>query len=256
MRFRRPFSALLLVVLLSAARGEAADLPRPDGAGGPAAREDASGTPGLGEVEAPPPVTIADPLEPLNRAVFVFNDRFYYWLLRPAAKGYSFVVPEGARVSAGNFFSNVATPIRFAGNLLQGKFKGAGTEILRFLVNSTIGMGGLFDPARDSFHLRKSDEDLGQTLGRYGLGHGLYLVLPILGPSSLRDAAGSTGDYFLDPVSYIKPWEASAGVKSGKTVNETSLTLGQYEDLTQSAVDPYVAVRDAYIQYRKKEVEE
>lgn len=246
-----------------AAQGGAAEDRAGSGAAGTgAAVPEADGMPdgqaaGEGpELPGEPAAAVADPLEPFNRAVFAFNDRFYFWLLRPVAKGYAFVVPEGVRVSVGNFFSNLATPIRFTNSLLQGKLKGAGVELLRFVVNSTIGIGGLFDPARDNLALRKSDEDLGQTLGRFGLGHGFYLVLPVLGPSSARDTVGLAGDSFLDPTSYLEPGEAVAATKGSRTVNRTSLSLGEYEDLTKSAVDPYLSVRDAYVQHRKKKVGE
>lgn len=207
-------------------------------------------------IEETPAAAIADPLEPVNRAVFTFNDKAYFWVMKPIARGYGAIVPQGARVSVRNFFSNLATPVRFANNLLQGKLKGAGTELVRFVVNSTIGIGGLFDPARTRFDIRKRDEDLGQTLGRYGLGQGLYIVWPILGPSSARDTVGLVGDYFADPLSYIGDPAVEAGVRAGKTENEISLSIGDYEDLKKSTLDPYVAVRDAYIQNRARKVAE
>ncbi len=202
-----------------------------------------------------PPARVADPIEPVNRAFFAFNDKFYYWVAKPVAKGYSRVVNEDIRVSVRNFFSNLSTPIRVANHLLQGELRFAGTELARLFINSTTGILGLFDTARDNWDIRKKDADLGQTLGRYGLGHGMYIVLPLLGPTSLREGAGSIGDGFLDPVSYITPTEASLGVKAYKVENDVSLRIGQYEDLTGAAVDPYVAVRDFYIQYRAGVVE-
>lgn len=214
-----------------------------------------SGPAGEAVAEEPPP-TVADPLEPVNRAIFVFNDKAYFWVMKPVAQGYRAVVPQGVRVSVRNFFSNLGTPVRLANNLLQGKPKGAGTELLRFVINSTIGMAGLFDPAKTGFHIDKRNEDLGQTLGRYGLGQGFYIVLPLLGPSTARDTVGRVGDYFVDPLSYIKdPW-AETGVRAFKSENEISLSIGDYEDLTASSLDPYVAVRDAYIQNRSKKVRE
>ncbi len=215
--------------------------------GGPAPEE---------EIAQAPPATIADPLEPVNRAFFAFNDKAYFWVLKPVARGYNAVVPQLVRASARNFFSNLATPARFVNNLLQGKFKGAGTELLRLGINSTIGMGGLFDPAKTGFHIEKRDEDLGQTLGRYGLGGGFYIVWPLVGPSTARDTVGMAGDAFLDPVNYLSdPWTA-VGVKAFKAENEVSLSLGDYEALTESALDPYVAVRDAYVQNRARKVRE
>jgi phospholipid-binding lipoprotein MlaA len=200
--------------------------------------------------EQPAEARIADPIEPVNRAFFTFNDKAYYWFFKPVAKGYNAVVPQGVRVAVRNFFSNLATPIRVANNLLQWKFRATGTELLRFAINSTIGMAGFLDPAHDGFHLDRKDADLGQTLGRYGLGQGIYLVLPLLGPTTLRDGAGRVGDLFLDPISYITPTEAAVGVNAYKMENGLSLRIGEYEDLTGSALDPYVAVRDAYAQHR------
>jgi phospholipid-binding lipoprotein MlaA len=205
--------------------------------------------------EAPSP-SIADPIEPVNRALFVFNDKAYFWVMKPVAQGYRAVVPEGVRLSVRNFFSNIAMPIRFVNNLLQGKIRNSGVELLRFAINTTAGIGGLFDPAKNDFHLSPREEDLGQTLGKYHLGHGLYIVLPLLGPSSLRDAIGLAGDAFLDPVYYVGNTEVIVGAKVLKTENEVSLRIGEYEDLKNSAIDPYVAVRDAYSQYRAKKVKE
>jgi len=214
-----------------------------------------SGPAGEAAAEEPAP-TVADPLEPVNRAIFVFNDKAYFWVMKPVAQGYRAVVPQGARVSVRNFFSNLGTPIRLANNLLQGKLKGAGTELLRFVINSTIGIAGLFDPAKTGFHIEKRNEDLGQTLGRYGLGQGFYIVLPILGPSSARDTVGLAGDYFAYPLTYIRdPW-AETGVRAFKSENDLSLSIGDYEDLKKDSVDPYLAVRDAYVQNRAKKVRE
>jgi phospholipid-binding lipoprotein MlaA len=206
--------------------------------------------------EEPPAPSVADPLEPLNRALFVVNDKAYFWVMKPVARGYAAAVPEGVRLSVRNFFSNLATPIRLVNNLIQGKVRRSGVELLRFAINSTIGMAGFFDPAKNDFLLEKRDEDLGQTFGRYGMGHGVYLVLPLLGPSSLRDAAGLVGDAVLDPVNYLGDVNAVLGAKAFKAENEISLRIGEYEELTKAAVDPYAAVRDAYIQYRAKQVRE
>jgi phospholipid-binding lipoprotein MlaA len=206
--------------------------------------------------EAAPPPFIADPLEPVNRALFVVNDKAYFWVLKPVAQGYRAVVPEFLRISVRNFFSNIAMPIRFVNNLLQGKIRNSGVELLRFTLNTALGFGGLFDPAKDDYSLEPRQEDLGQTFGKYGLGHGLYIVLPLLGPSSLRDATGLFGDSFLDPVNYVGDFEVAIGAKALKAENEISLTIGEYEDLKKSAIDPYVAIRDAYSQYRAKKVKE
>ena len=213
------------------------------------------------DYEAEPPstlaVTIADPLEPFNRAMFTFNDRLYFWVLKPVAEGYSAVVPEPARIGVRNFFSNLRAPIRFANCLLQAHFIGAATELFRFMINSTIGVAGLFDPAGgEEINLQRQDEDFGQTLGVYGAGHGFYLVWPILGPSSPRDTVGMVGDFFAYPISYLDPWYVWTAVRGYQAINDTSLTIGDYEALKGAALDPYIAVRNAYIQYRHMKVEE
>jgi len=251
----------------AAAPGSAPEEVRPvsDGAGaaapqaGPA--EAAEGEEDDLDYEAEPPstaaVTIADPLEPFNRAMFTFNDRLYFWVLKPVAEGYSAVVPEPARVSVGNFFSNLRSPIRFVNCLLQAQFIGAATELFRFMLNSTIGLAGLFDPAGgEEIGLLRQDEDFGQTLGSYGVGQGFYIVWPFLGPSSPRDTLGMIGDYFAYPISYLDPWYAWLAVRGYKAINDTSLQIGDYEAIKDAAIDPYISIRNAYIQYRQKKVEE
>lgn len=221
-----------------------------------AAEEDA-GNSALDDVEplpSIPPVRVADPIEPVNRALFVFNDRLYFWLLKPLARGYAFVVPDPVRVGIRNALTNVAMPVRLVNSLLQGKVKGAGRELARFTINTTIGMGGLFDTAKNDWGIPASQEDTGQTLGAYGLGHGVYLVLPFFGPSSLRDAAGLGGDALLNPLSVLVDLPTAVEIRAGKAVNDTSLQMGEYEDIKAAAVDPYLAVRDGYIQYREGQV--
>ncbi len=201
-------------------------------------------------------VKIADPIYPWNKAMYHFNDKFYFWLLKPVSKGYSSVVPEDIRLAVSNFFSNLTMPVRFVSNLLQLKIKNAGNELVRFAYNSTAGVGGLADVARKDLDIKRRDEDIGQALGSYGIDHGFYIVWPLLGPSSVRDTAGKIGDIFLDPVSYVNPTEAAAGIVAYDRVNETSFHIGDYEDWKKSVVNPYVSMRNAYIQHRKKEVEE
>jgi phospholipid-binding lipoprotein MlaA len=199
---------------------------------------------------------IPDPLEPFNRAMFLFNDKLYFWVLKPVAQGYNQVVPEPARVGVQNFFSNLRMPVRFVSSLLQGDIQGAVTQLGRFLVNTIWGVGGLLDPSSsEQLNIPKQDADLGQTLGIYGVGPGFYLVWPILGPSSARDSVGLAGDYFLYPVSYINPWYDWLAVRSYEELNDASLSIGDYESLKEAAIDPYVAVRNAYHQYRQKKVE-
>jgi phospholipid-binding lipoprotein MlaA len=195
--------------------------------------------------------TISDPLEPWNRLVFTFNDRLYFWVMKPAAKGYNAVVPEVARTSVSNFFKNLTTPVRFVNALLQGKIQSAGIELARFGVNTTYGLAGLLDTAKKHFNLESQKKDLGLTLGFYGIGEGIYIIWPFLGPSSLRDTIGTVGDEFLTPVNYINPVEDALAVNSYEYFNGVSLHIGEYEDLKESAIDPYIAVKDSYIQHRR-----
>ncbi len=199
--------------------------------------------------------SMADPLEPVNRLFFLVNDKFYFWLLKPVATGYKTVVPQDARVGIRNFFSNVATPIRLSNGLLQLQFKGAGNEILRFLLNTLFGLGGALDLAKRDFHIEKEDRDFGQTLGSWGMGSVLYVHWPFLGPSSLRDTLGTVGDILVDPRTYlIHSLPVSSSLLGYEKVNETSLTIGEYEDLKKGSLDPYIAVREAYDQYRQNKI--
>lgn len=198
-------------------------------------------------------VKIADPLEKVNRAMYQFNDKLYFWMLKPVAQGYNYVLPEPARISVKNFFSNLGFPIRFLSCLLQANLKGAATEAGRFTVNTVWGIGGFMDPAANKeLNLQKQETDLGLTLASYGVGHGFYIVWPFLGPSSLRDSISLPAEYFLYPVSYIEPWFAWLGVRTLKVVNDTSLQIGDYESMKEAAIDPYLSMRDIYIQYRLK----
>lgn len=202
-------------------------------------------------------VAVADPLEPFNRAMFHFNDKLYFWVLRPVARGYGEVAPQDARICVRNFFSNLTFPIRFVNCLFQGNIDGAAIELSRFTVNTLLGIGGLFDPASSKdMNLLKQDEDFGQTLGVYGVGQGIFLTWPVFGPSTPRDTVGLAGDYLLNPLSYLNPWYVSSGSKGYDRINDTSLKIGDYESLKGAAIDPYIAVRDAYLQYRKKKVDE
>lgn len=198
---------------------------------------------------------IPDPFEPINRIFFHFNDKLYFWVLKPVATGYKKVTPDQFRICVRNFFSNLLMPIRAVNCLLQGKFQGFGSELLRFFVNSTVGMLGLMDPAQTALKLEKQDEDFGQTLGLYGLGPGFFINWPILGPSSVRGTVGLVGDMYLDPVIWTSLDLGERFVIRGyELVNTTSLSLGEYDALKKAALDPYVALRDAYYQYRQNKI--
>ena len=200
--------------------------------------------------------SIPDPLEPVNRAFFQFNDKLYFWILKPVGQGYAKVVPQPARVSIRNFFSNLVMPIRAISCLLQGKIEGMGIEVLRFVVNTTAGFAGFQDVARQHLDLPMQDEDLGQVFAFWGIGPGFYIDLPFLGPSSLRGTVGWAGQLYLNPLDYMVTdvW-ANIGVRSCDLVNKSSLRIGEYESLKRAALDPYVALRDAYYQYRIHQIE-
>jgi len=202
-----------------------------------------------------PRETVPDPLEPLNRAFFEFNDKLYFWVLKPVATGYKTVVPEEIRVCTRNFFTNLAYPVRLVNNLLQGKFFGAFEETCGFLVNSTVGLGGLADIAK-AIDLKTHDEDLGQTLAVYGAGPAFYINWPFLGPSTLRDTFGRAGDIFLDPLTYLGEYWYAPWARGLNVVNDTSLRIGDYESLKRAALDPYIALRDAYYQNRLSKIKE
>lgn len=207
------------------------------------------------DLEVTPVETIPDPLEPLNRVFFDFNDAFYFAVLKPAATGYKTVVPEEARICIRNFFNNLSFPVRVVNNLLQGRFFGAFEETCGFLVNSTVGLGGLADIA-GAVGLGKHDEDFGQTLAVNGAGPGFYIHWPFLGPSSLRDTIGLVGDLFVDPLTYLGDYWSAPRTRALTVVNETSFRIGDYESLKRAALDPYVALRDAYYQNRLSKIKE
>ncbi len=203
--------------------------------------------------------TIADPIEPVNRAFFHFNDKLYFWVLKPVATGYKTVIPEDGRLGVRNFFSNLTTPVRLVNCLLQAKFKGAGNETVRFVVNTTLGVVGFYDFAKKQFNIEKQEADFGQTLGIWGMEPVFYLDLPILGPSSLRDGLGFAVDTALNPQTYLAIFSTVAGYANTggwvlEKINEASLTLGEYESLKKAALDPYIAVREAYYQYRQNKI--
>ena len=200
---------------------------------------------------------IADPIEPFNRAMYHFNDKLYFWFLKPVAQGYNVAVPEVVRVHIKNIFTNLAFPIRFVSCVLQADPAGAAQEAGRFFINTIWGLAGIFDVASETgANLKKQDVDLGQSFGLWGIGQGFYIVWPVFGPSSPRDTVGLTGEFFLYPVSYLEPWYASTGVKTYEMVNDTSLRIGDYEAMKGAAIDPYVSLRDAYVQYRYKKIEQ
>lgn len=197
---------------------------------------------------------ISDPFESLNRASFAFNDKLYRGVLKPVARGLR-VLPAPVRSSGTRFFDNLGTPVSAMNALLQLDLPNTGTEIARFLINSTIGILGLFDPASE-LGITADNEDLGQTFGRYGIGHGPYLVVPFFGSSSIRDGLGSLGNAAMNPVYE----QLSTGEIMAIRVMDAELTLSldqdTYEAFYDSALDPYIFFRSAYTQNRAGKVEE
>ena len=209
---------------------------------------------------------IFDPLSAYNRAITTFNDKVYLNVLVPVSKGYAYVVPETARIGIDNFFENLKFPIRFVNNVLQLKFQNSSEELGRFLINSLWGLGGFMDLATSELKMKAHKEDFGQTLGYYGLGEGIPVVLPLLGPSNIRDMIGIVGDGILSPTSslaqnsleYKIPNNTleSLGIKTYEVVNNTSLNPDQYETIKKDALDLYPFLRDIYTQSRQKQIEE
>lgn len=216
-----------------------------------------------------------DPWEPFNTKIFEFNRQVDRWVLKPVAKGYDFVMPNAAQVGISNFFYNLRFPPRFLNNIFQGKAKGAGIEMGRFLVNSTAGIGGFFDVAQ---HLdwKTPEEDTGQTLGYYGVPPGPYLVLPLLPPFNVRDFVGFLGDIALNPINWLvapiievdgvpsviahKNRMTSSTIQLGgrvfEIINERSLNLEKYQGVEEATLDLYTAVRNAYQQKRVRAINE
>ena len=196
-----------------------------------------------------------DPWESVNTQTFDFNfnvlDRY---ALKPAAKVWARALPASVRHGLANMFDNLAMPKRFVNKVLQGRVPGAGEEIARFVLNTTVGVAGYFDVAAH-IGLHKSDADTGQTLGTYGIKPGPYLVLPILPPFDLRDAIGFAADSFMDPLSwFVTPIGADIGRSAAYTINERADHMTEYDDVEDTSLDLYAAVRNGYLQRRQKSI--
>ena len=194
-----------------------------------------------------------DPWEGFNEKMFDFNRRLDRYVLKPIAKGYNFVVPDEIQIMVSNGFDNISFVPRFVNSLLQGKAAGAGRELSRFVINSTAGVGGLFDPAKDVFGIQKSREDFGQTLCFWGVSTGPYVIVPFIEPLTVRDGVGKAVDTALDPLAYVLPlfWDR-LGMKVGDIVNERSLNLDLFQGFEESVIDMYSAVRHAFLQRRER----
>lgn len=206
--------------------------------------------------------SVSDPYEKYNRKMFSINDKIYRHVFSPLAKGYNFIFPRKVQRSFNNIARFTSTPKRFFNNLFQKKFKSSFIEFERLLINATVGIGGLFDPADHFFHLQQQSEDFGQTLGYYGVEAGPYIIWPIVGPSTRRDAIGLTGDtafsvFFWFSIYDVDPEDAFRAFSATKRVNNYTYNVrSNYERITQSAIDPYIALQHAYIQNRAKAIRE
>lgn len=216
-----------------------------------------------------------DPWEPVNSNIFEFNLKLDRYVLKPVAKGYNFIMPDLAQVGVSNFFYNVRFVPRFLNNIFQGKMKGAGIELGRFVINSTVGIAGFIDVAK-KIDLVTPEEDLGQTLGFYGVKPGPYLVLPFLPPFTVRDFVGFVGDVFLNPINWlVLPIIEVEGVPSaidhedrmttsiiqtgsrvGEVINDRSRNLEKFQGVEEATLDLYTAVRNAYLQKRSQAIAE
>jgi phospholipid-binding lipoprotein MlaA len=204
-----------------------------------------------------PPVEEYDPWESYNEKMFTFNYNVDKYVLKPIAKAYNFVMPDEAQKMVDRGFSNIYWVPRFVNSLLQGKWSGAGRELARFLINSTVGIGGLWDMAKQEWGIEPSREDFGQTLGVWGIGPGPFLILPFMTPTTVRDAIGTAVDGAMDPLSYYIPfiWDR-LGMRLGNLINERSLNLELFEGAEETTVDLYTSVRNGYLQRRARQIRE
>ena len=194
---------------------------------------------------------MADPFEDYNRFMFDFNEGFYNNIMEPVVRGYRDTVNEKVRMGISNIFDNAMAPLKLASSLLQGDIDKSGRVIGRTIINTTLGLGGMFDVAGKAFGIKDVNEDLDQVLGSYGVPTGPYVVLPLFGPSSVRNVFGRAGGMFLSPTYHFAP-----GIEVGGTltvtdqINDTSFIVDDIEQLEESTIDKYESVRDFYGQYR------
>jgi phospholipid-binding lipoprotein MlaA len=189
-----------------------------------------------------------DPLIWVNRGIFAFNDVTYRYLLIPLGKGYVQVVPEPARKSVGNFFDNLKMPINAVNHLLQLEMKLLGRDLLRFGINTTLGLAGLFDPAQAWWGLEQADTDFEDTLAGYGVGYGIYLVLPILGPSDLRNGASLVAGHFLNPIIYLTENPERSAIQGFDAFQDYAPGAERYETLREKTEEPYIFFRNLHLQ--------
>ncbi len=219
------------------------------------------------EFEAEEINNVSDPLSGYNRAMTSFNDKVITYALNPVSEAYAYVIPRPFRLGVSNFIHNINFPIRLVNNLLQLKFQNSSDEIERFIINTTVGLGGLMDPAKNHMEtpILPHNEDFGQTLGHYGIGSGFHIVLPFFGPSNARDTIGITVDGYLSPLVNVRGLEhykipnnlgQSIAIITLHFINKNSLHLGEYESIKKDAIDLYPFLRDIYEQKRISDIAE
>ena len=191
-----------------------------------------------------------DPLEPMNRAIYSFNDGVDQAIFKPVAEAYRAVLPSFVRTGVSNFFANINDVSIALNNLLQGKPVDAISDVGRIVVNTTAGVLGVFDVATE-FGMEKHNEDFGQTLGYWGMSDGPFLMLPLLGPSNLRDTVGLAADFKLDPITYVDPSRDRNILWGSRSVSQRAHLLDASKILETAALDPYDFLRDAYLQRRR-----
>ena len=197
-----------------------------------------------------------DPWESYNEPVFRFNYNVDKYALKPVAKGYNLFIGDGEKQIITNVFDNVAMPKRLINSLLQGKFGGAGRELARFVINTTLGGAGMTDVAKYQFGIERSDEDTGQTFATWGWNQSRYFVLPLLSPLTVRDTVGYVFDLAMDPVNYFIPLAGGLGRTAEDKLNYRAQNVETFEAVEEGTLDLYAAVRNAYLKKREKQIRE
>ena len=190
----------------------------------------------------------SDPLMCFNRSIFTFNDVSYRYAFIPIAKGYRYITPDPVETGISNVFANIKAPIHIVNHLLQWQPRKAGSSTARFLINTTIGIAGIFDPAAAWFSLPKNETGFSDTLAHYGSGYGTFLVLPFVGPADLRSGTGIVADYFLNPIPYITEQPDSSYIMAGDKLQAFAPQAESYETLRAKSDDPYLFFRNMYLQ--------
>lgn len=235
---RRILSAVFVLFLLAGCAGTS----------GPTGSQFAQSSGGVAAVDRD-----IDPIEGVNRFIFAFNEFLDTFIFQPLAATYRVILPDGVRDSVRNFLRNLNTPVTLANDVMQGSWDRAEVTLARFVINTSVGVGGLFDAA-DSMGYDYHDEDFGQTLGVYGVGSYPYLVLPVFGPSTARDATGLLVDSFLDPLTYVADDEILLGRRLVQGIDFRARNIENIEELKRDSIDYYARIRSVFLQRRVDEI--